>query len=79
MSTKEEILAKVTAQRGQLESIALAVDELNGEFASIGEQIDDLKRQIAEGAKVDLTELEAEIDKVGGIVAGIVPAIKANP
>lgn len=79
MSTKEEILAKVAAVRGMAESIAAAVDELNGEFATISEQIEDLKRQIREGQTPDLTELEAEVDKTAGIVSGLSAAVKANP
>lgn len=79
MATKEEILAKVTAMHGELQSVAVALDELNGEFGDIKSKIDDLQRQIDEGKEVDLTELGAKVDEVAATVAGLMPAIKANP
>lgn len=79
MSTKEEILAKVTAMHGELQSVAVAVDELNGEFGDIKSKIADLQRQIDEGQTPDLTELSTKVDEVAATVAGLMPAIKANP
>lgn len=79
MATKDEILAKVSEQHGQLQSIKVAIDELNGEFNSISEKINDLQTKIDNGQTVDLSELSAKVDEVGSTISELMPAIKANP
>lgn len=80
MATAQEILDKVTAQTGVLQSVAVAVDELNGEQATIAEEIARLKKIIEDlGTPVDLTALETAVNEQGAVIDGLKAAISANP
>lgn len=78
MPTKQEIIAKVTAMHGVVKSIAVAVDELNGEMNSISEEIGRLQAIIDGGGTVDLTDLDAKVVEVSAAISALLPAIQAN-
>ena len=80
MATAQEILDKITAQTGVLQSVAVAVDELNGEQATIAEEIARLKKLIEDGqVPPDLSALEAAVNTQGEVITGLGAAIRANP
>lgn len=78
MATKKEILDKIAANTTLLGSVAVAVDELNDQSASIAEEIARLKKLIEDGQVADFTEVEALVDAQAGVIAGLETAIGKN-